>query len=398
MTSNSRILPDWINGFMELTEESEPPLLFRKWTAISCIAAALQRKCRIELGVSLTFYPNMYIVLVGPSATGKGTIMSFASDIITQVPNIKLTSQATSLQSLIRRMKETNFIDIDEETNTTMYHSSTTIFSNEFTVFLGYHNRELISALCDWYDCHNVWTYDTISRDKETINGVWVNLLAGTTPDSIQSALPQEAIGAGLTSRIIFVNEYKKDKLIIIPSMRTEGLKLQQKLIDDLTSIQMLSGNFNLSSGFIEYYTEWCVKQENEPPFYDKKFDGYLGRRRRHLMALSMVCCASESDSMDITYEQVKRAAELLDEVEMKMSTVFRGLGKSDIADLLNDAIRFFETSRTDEIPIWQFARSFEGNMDKFTMDRVLRTLEVSKYIEVHNRPGAGTMIVILRQ
>jgi hypothetical protein len=394
----SRILPDWINGFMELTEESEPPLLFRKWTAISCIAAALQRKCRIELGVSLTFYPNMYIVLVGPSATGKGTVMSFASDIITQVPNIKLTSQATSLQSLIRRMKETNFIDIDEENNTTMYHSSTTIFSNEFTVFLGYHNRELISALCDWYDCHNVWTYDTISRDRETINGVWVNLLAGTTPDSIQSALPQEAIGAGLTSRIIFVNEYKKDKLVIIPSMRTEGLKLQQKLIDDLTSIQMLSGNFNLSPGFIEYYTEWCVKQENEPPFYDKKFDGYLGRRRRHLMALSMVCCASESDSMVITYEQVKRAAELLDEVEMKMSTVFRGLGKSDIADLLNDAIRFFETSRTDEVPLWQFARSFEGNMDKFTMDRVLRTLEVSKYIEVHNRPGAGTTIVILRQ
>jgi hypothetical protein len=398
MELGERSLPDWINGFMTLTEETEPPRLFRKWSAISCIAAALQRKCRIELGVSLTFYPNMYIVLVGPSATGKGTAMAFASDIINQVPNIKLASQATSLQALIRRMKETNFIDIDEENNTTMYHSSMTIFSNEFTVFLGYHNRELISALCDWYDCHNVWTYDTISRDKETINGVWVNLLAGTTPDSIQSALPQEAIGAGLTSRIIFVNEYKKDKLIIIPSSIVEGTKVQQMLINDLAHIQLMSGKFKLAPSFIEYYTEWCYKQDEMPPFYDKKFDGYNGRRRRHLMALSMVCSASCSDSMDITSEHVQRAAELLEEVELKMSTVFRGLGRSDIADLINDAIRFIETSSVDEIPLWQFARAFEGNMDKISMDRVLKTLEASRYVQLINRPGIGMSIVIIRQ
>ncbi len=397
MDLGERSLPDWINGFMELTDDSEPPKLFRKWAAISCIAAALQRKCRIELGVSLTFYPNMYIVLVGPSATGKGTAMAFASDIITKVPNIKLSSQATSLQALIRRMKETNFIDVDEEKQETMFHSSITIFSNEFTVFLGYHNRELITALCDWYDCHNVWTYDTISRDKETINGVWVNLLAGTTPDSIQSALPQEAIGAGLTSRIIFVNEYKKDKLIIIPTSMIEGQRIQQQLINDLTHIQLMSGKFKLSPGFIEYYTEWCYKQEANPPFYDKKFDGYLGRRRRHLMALSMVCSASCSDSMEVSYEHVERAANLLDEVELKMSTVFRGLGRSDIADLINDAIRFCETSVVDEIPLWQFARAFEGNMDKLSMDRVLKTLEASRYVKLINRPGVGMSILIIR-
>ena len=137
----ARNLPDWIDSFMELTDNSEPPLLFRKWAAISTIAAALQRKVRLELGLSLTFYPNLYIVLVGPSATGKGTAMKFASDIIEQIPTIRLSAQATSLQALIRRMKETNLTDVNVETGEQTYHSSLTIFSTEFTVFLGYHNQ-----------------------------------------------------------------------------------------------------------------------------------------------------------------------------------------------------------------------------------------------------------------
>ncbi len=56
MPAEGRKLNDWIDGFMQYTENSEPPLLFRKWTAISCMAAALQRKVRIEWGTALTFY------------------------------------------------------------------------------------------------------------------------------------------------------------------------------------------------------------------------------------------------------------------------------------------------------------------------------------------------------
>ena len=140
--SDSRNLPDWINGFLDLTEQSEPPRMFRKWAAISTVASALQRKVRLELGISLTFYPNLFVVLVGPSATGKGTVMRYASDIMEQVKSIKISAQATSLQALIRRMKETNLTDIDLETGEQQYHSYLTIFSTEFTVFLGYHNSE----------------------------------------------------------------------------------------------------------------------------------------------------------------------------------------------------------------------------------------------------------------
>lgn len=390
MPAQNRNLEDWLDSFMELTENSEPPILFRKWTGISAIASALQRKVRVELGISLTFYPNFYIVLVGPSATGKGTAMKYASDIIEQVPNIRLSAQATSLQALIRRMKETNLTDVDLETGDQQYHSSMTIFSTEFTVFLGYHNNEMMSALCEWYDCHNRWTYETIRRDKEEVIGVWVNILAGTTPDSIQASLPVASIGGGLTSRIIFVYEQEKNKLVISPG---GDAHLQQLLVNDLEQICMMTGKMDFTGEAMEVYSAWCHKTDAEPPFYDPKFDGYCGRRRKHLISLAMVCNASEGGDMVISGRNVERAITLLDEVEVKMGLTFKGVGKSDISSILNEAISFVERSATPDIPLWQFARSFEGNMDKFILDRVLTTMEAMKYIQVVRKPGVDTVI-----
>lgn len=385
--SSKRQLPDWIDGFMLLTENSEPPILFRKWTAISAIAAALQRKVSIDLGISLRFYPNFYIVLVGPSATGKGTAMKYAYDILEQLPNVKLAAQATSLQALIRRMKETNLTDLDIETGDQIFHSSVTVFSNEFTVFLGYHNRELITALCDWYDCPNRWTYDTIKRDKELIVGCWVNIIGGTTPDNIKESLPMAAIGGGLTSRIIFVNEDKKDKLVVFPSITQKEIDLQAHLIADLEQIAMMSGSFRFTKNAMDFYHEWCYHADLNPPFHDKKFDGYCGRRRNHLLSLGMVCSASKGGNLVMSADHLERAARLLAEVEVKMGTTFRGMGRSDIASLISDAVTFIENSHTDQIPLHQFAKYFEGDMDKFSMDRVLQTLEVSGYVHLVRRP-----------
>lgn len=390
-----RNLPDWIDGFMALTENSEPPVLYRKWCAISAIASALQRKVKLELGLSLTIYPNFYIVLVGPSATGKGTAMRYVYDIIKEIPAIKQAAQATSLQSLIRRMKETNLTDVGAD-GTMRFHSSITIFSEEFTVFLGYHNQELMAALCDWYDCRDRWVYDTIKRDREEIVGVWVNILGGTTPDNIQSSFPMEAIGGGLTSRIIFVNEEKRNKLVIFPAATLAEIELQQYLIRDLEQISLLSGNYQYTEGALDFYADWCIEADRNPPFHDKKFDGYNGRRRNHLNSIAMVCAASRSNDLSITRYDIERAASLLAEVEVKMGTVFRGIGKSDISGVIADAIKFLETANTPDVPLWQFARRFEGDADKFTLDKVLTTLEAMKYIQLIKRPGAETIIHVL--
>ena len=397
MNQLERKLPNWIDAFLHYTKDTEPPLLFRKWTAISCLASAMQRKCSVEWGTALTFYPNLFIVLVGPSATGKGTAMNPGLELLSEISSIRMAAQATSLQALIRHIKDVNLTDHDIETGKQTYHSSLTIFSKEFTVFLGYHNRELMAALCDWYDCDRKWTYETISRKKEEIVGVWVNLIAGTTPDLIQSSLPIESIGGGLTSRIIFICEEKKGQLITMPVVDSKGKELYQYLLHDLEKVSMLAGKFGYTEGFVGLWDMWCKKAEQDPPFYDPRFDGYMGRRRTHLMKLSMIVSASHGQhDLKLTKDDLGEAINVLEEAEIKMDTVFRGVGKSDIASLINKSVNFFVSSATDEIPYWQFARHFSEEMDKLTMDRVTQTLEASNIIKLINKPGAENVIKVL--
>lgn len=397
MEDLTRKLPNWIDAFLYYTENSEPPTLFRKWTAISCIAAAMQRKCYIKWGTALTFYPNLFVVLVGPSATGKGTAMNPGLDLISEIPSIRLAANATSLQALISTLKDTNLTDLDLNTGEQTYHSSLTIFSKEFTVFLGYHNRELMASLCDWYDCDKKWSYKTIARNEEEIIGVWVNLLGGTTPDLIQSSLPIESIGGGLTSRIIFVYEEKKAKLVTMPVQTDKEKELREYLVHDLDKISMLSGSFSYTKNFLDLWTEWCVDAEKHPPFFDKKFEGYMGRRRTHLMKLSMIVSAAHGQhDMVLTYDDLAEAIKILHEVELKMDRVFRGVGSSDIAAMMNHVTSYLVNSPKDEIPYYQFARHFSSDMDKLTMDRVLSTLEISNLIKVVSKPGADTIIKII--
>jgi hypothetical protein len=391
---SERKLNDWIGGFMQYTENTEPPKLFRKWTAISCIASAMQRKIRINWGTALVFYPNFYIVLVGPSATGKGTAMNPGLNILDEIPAIRLSAQATSLQALIRRLKDTNLTDIDMVTGEQIYHSSLTVFSKEFTVFLGYQNRELMAALCDWYDCDRKWVYETISRKTEQIDGVWFNLIAGTTPDLIRSSLPIESVGGGLTSRIIFIYEEAPDKLVTLPTETNAERELFECLVHDLEKISLMSGSFKWTAGFAEGWDSWCRANFNNPPFRDSKFDGYNGRRRVHLIKLAMVVAMSHGQNgLILTSGDLKEAAELLAEAEVKMALTFKGVGKSDIAELVHKASSFIMRSKTAQIPLFQFARYFENDMDKFVMDRVLSTLEMSKGIKVVTKPGADSYI-----
>ena len=71
-----RLVPDWLDGYMEYTDNTEPPYLYRMWVGLSTLAAAMERKCCVEMGF-LRFYPNMYVVLVGPSGRcRKGVAMT----------------------------------------------------------------------------------------------------------------------------------------------------------------------------------------------------------------------------------------------------------------------------------------------------------------------------------
>jgi hypothetical protein len=268
----NRLVDDWLDGFMYYSENSEPPEHFRLWTGISVIASALQRKCFLPWG-SITFYPNMYIVLCAPSATRKGVAMGFGMDFLETLP-IAMAAESTTRESLIRELfKSAGKAPPIDSDGKYVAHSSLTVHSQEFTVFLGSGNTELMMDLTDWYDCRKNWTYRTKHEGTDAIKGVWVNIQGATTPALIQSSLSLDAIGGGLTSRIIFVCAMRKGKHCPIPHYTREQIMMFGKLRADLEKIYMMHGDFKVNDSkdpeknFINRWIEWYSDAERNPAF-----------------------------------------------------------------------------------------------------------------------------------
>ena len=88
----SRVIKgDWISAYLKYTEETESPVSYHTWTAVSMIAGALQRKCYMQWGLE-TIYPNMYIILVGSAGRTRKSLAINIGEEVFKGLDLPLTS------------------------------------------------------------------------------------------------------------------------------------------------------------------------------------------------------------------------------------------------------------------------------------------------------------------
>lgn len=333
----SREVNDWLAGYLKYTEGSEPPRSYHTWVGLSLIAGALQRRVYLEWGFE-TIYPNIYVVLVGPSGKArKGVAIGIGKDLLGDVAGVTVVAESTTREALIRTMKDASATYNVPNSGKIVYHCSITVMSEELSVFLGQKDTKFLANLTDWYDSKDRWTYETVGRGKDYIQGVCCNFLGGTAPDWLQSMLPQEAIGGGFTSRVVFIVEETKGKTVSKHVLSAADVRLREALVNDLARINNLAGSFLFDKAGEKEYTDWYESYDKELaagkyPVQDPRFAAYCERRATHLRKVSMLVSASRGDSLRITKEDIHRSLEILSKAEIKMHKTFGGVGKSKIA------------------------------------------------------------------
>lgn len=366
----ARELSGWLESYLKYTENSESPISYHTWCGLSVIAGALQRRVYLRWGLGRVIYPNLYIVLIGPSGrTRKGVAIGIAKEFLKNVPGITVTPESSSgRQAMIQAMKRasTNFQDpVDGKIK---FHCAVTAFSEELSVFLGQGDIAYLSNLTDWYDSKDDWEYETISRGKDSLQGLCLNLMGGTAPDWIQSMIPHEALGGGFTSRIIFIVEEAKRKLVPEYTISPEEEALSELLLRDLERISQLSGEITFDTAAKDLYINWYIEQDTalsagKPAISDNRFAGYCERRATHLQKLMILCSASRGDDLKIVAEDFYSAMRLLTDAEVTMPKTFGGLGKSRISEESNTIINYIKQmgTTTRKLVLQRFYRDVDA-------------------------------------
>lgn len=381
---SKRKLKNWLEGFEKATENTEPPTIFRKWVGISTVASAMERKVFTQW--EFPIYPNLYIVLVGPSACRKSTAMGYGRRLLNFLP-INIAANATTREALIKALNIVNQ-EIQLENGQSCRHSSITVNASELAVFLGDSNYQLMSDLTDWFDSGEIWRYETKNKGVDEIHGVWVNILGATTPMLVQKSLPSLTIGGGLTSRMIFIFAHKKEKNIAFPQFTPEQEKLFKDLTHDLQLINMLQGQFTMTKDFAEEYAAWYESGETGPTAMDPDhFDGYIGRRALHLRKLCMIFSAAKRDTLILEKEDFVDALDYLVEAELQMLNVFRGYGRLETSEIGQRILRQLVENK-GKITYKEILVRFYNDATIPEIDELLTTLATIDYIKIKNEDG----------
>lgn len=375
-----RKFPDFLSAYLKYSAKTEPPQSYHIWTCLSVIGAALQRKVYLRWGFK-TLYPNIYVVLIGPSGCRKGTAMSIGKDLLQEINGILMASESTTREALIRDMKDgiTTFTDPTDQM--LKFHSSVTVFSEELSVFLGQQNIKFLADLTDWFDASDQWTYRTKGSGTDKLVGVCVNILGATAPDWLRSILPQEAFGGGFTSRVIFVVEDGKKQIVADPRIPIEVQQMRPALVHDLEIINSMAGEMAFSDDAMAIYAPWYEQQSKSPAIKDPHFAGYCERRAIHALKLSMIVSASRSSERLITGQDFQRALALLEAVEPKMPRAFLGLGRAKYSEMTAQIFEFMKRSkRATQADV---LNKFDLDLDEYTLQLIMKTLSARKVIEM---------------
>lgn len=370
-----RLKKDWISSYLDYSKNTEPRRSYRQWVAISTVASVLQRKVYFQLG-SECWYPNFYIILTGPPASCKGTAMRPAREFLDR-KGIAIAADESTREKLIKRLYNTSTVRLEDGQHQ-RFHSAITINASELTVFLKAGDTNMLSMLCKWFECEDKYEYDTITHGMQDIPNIWVNLIGATTPRLLQTALPPNAFGTGLISRMLFICEDNKDRIVIYPTLDE---RLEEDLMIDLDAIGLLSGQFKVAEGtpdVWDIYTKWVYKMEEDPPIKDQRLLDCNQRQRVHFWKLCMVHSASRGDDMKITIEDAQSSIELLRVVQYKMPMAFAGIGENPLAGVQAQVMTLLMTKKT--VHVQELMKMHYQDVTVDQMCEILGTLAAMKF------------------
>jgi hypothetical protein len=372
-----RKLENWLDSYMEYTEGMEPARTFQMWVGISAIASALRKKVYLSLG-RIKVYANMYIILVAePGIARKSQAISTGVELMSGVPDIVMSADAMTKEALLVDMQECVAQEIYLD-GTVLDHCSLNIISREFESFLGQkkENTKMLVLLTDLFDCQELpWKYRTKHSGNSTIQSLYLNMLAATTPESLASCLPSTAIGGGLTSRMIFVWGERKSKKVAIPLLTDKIKILKDALIQDLYLISRIVGTYEFSEDARTKWIEWYNKYEEldtKRICKDPTFNGWYSRKPTYILKIALVMAAAESGDLIVEWRHVQRSLDMIELAEHDMSGVFRAVGKSFVSTEVDTIMQLVKihgwiTEKSLLSKVWK-------DMDSIKFDNVIKT------------------------
>lgn len=386
--------PDLITDFMQMTSTDDTPELYKKWSAISLVAGALERRVWAQAGYQAGkpryTHPNIYVFLVGAPGVGKyiiENVLELWMEAETQgQPAFCVAPSNLTKASLVDALAKA--LRMQLTASPVLEYHSLLVAAEEFGVFLPTHDLNFISVLNKIYNCPSVYSETRRHGPAQEvfINNPVLNILAGVQPGWLASVFPDEAWGMGLPSRIMMIYGAAGSP----KNPFTEGKERdveRRLLVHRLGALSDLYGEVRWSLEAVNKIVHWWVDEGGPPRPTHSKLEHYCNRRILHAQKLAIISSVSRTRKVaTIESYDVDRALAWLIEAEILMPDIFRAMiGRSDhqiIEELYNHLVTLYAMSKNAPIHDSRLVNFLIQRVPSDKIKSIMENAERSGYIE----------------
>lgn len=395
-----RLLPDWVDSFVQYTEGLPSPLIFRKWGAIAAVAGALERRVWLR-SMNLDLYPHLYTFLVGPPGVGKSVIIGRVEELWRSLTAAHVAPKSMTAASLIDSLAEAKRTKTVVQANSMhLEYNSLLSVVGELSVFLPTWDGNFMGNLTGIWDGDH---YEERRRGHDRhiiIKKPQLNILGGTTPSYLNGTIPEGAWDQGFLSRTFLV--YSGEPVIQdIFAESTLDPELFAKLRSDLRDIFDMAGQFAFLPDAQAALRAWHLAGGPPRPEHPKLVH-YLTRRTLHLLKLCMVASASERSDKVITLGHYQTALNWLLEMEGELEQIFKALGARGDGQVIEEAYHFLYRiymSTKEPIQEHRLIGYLAERVPSYSVSRIVEVMERSGQIEKRlTKMGVPAWVPVAKQ
>jgi hypothetical protein len=342
----------FFEDYMRFVGKSEAPTTYHRWSSLGLLGALLGRSIHIPFGHSKIF-PNQYILLMGEPGARKSSALNITKELLTKAGYITFAKSRTSPERFFfdlanpKKKEECDFEDISilEEVLQEGDSSKTSdsfICNGEFLDFIGRGNMDFLTVLTNLWDNLPEYEHPKLHGKSVFVSRPTINILGGATVQGLGLAIPPEALGTGILSRMIMVYSDPTGVQITWPEPVAEDAS--EEIVERLLEIRRMTDG-GKEIGRTKGAADILDRMYKEfPGMDDYRFKYYSSRRFTHLLKLTMLISASDL-RLEMTSEDALMANTILDNAERRMGRALGEFGGSINCQAANIVMEILDSS-----------------------------------------------------
>lgn len=370
----------WIYDLLDDNQAVETPESWIYWSLMFCISSAAANAYTLKaLKNNLSYYPNLYIILMGESGLGKGYPINLAKRLLQEADITRVIAGRSSIQAIIKEGSTTR----SAPGKAPLTDSRMAIVNGELSTAI-IQDPDSLTILTDLYDrnYNSTWTNLLKGDGAEKLKEPYISCLFGSSPAHFYDSIPQPNIEGGYIGRNLIIYEERRSKDIDLLDAEGESMEEDKftnyiipRYVPHLVKIAKNKARLIPEESARKVFNSWRKEWRFSQAKYNDK-TGFVNRVPDHVLKVAMCLSLARYENNGIVIEaDVTEAITKITNLIYATEKASSGSGLDPLATQTKKIVDYLIAASENQLLRKELLIRGYGNYDNIILDKILDTL-----------------------